>query len=475
MDFYAAIDDGGPDLNGTRTIPTFLLNTAGVNGPGLVFDATPDENINGGSWETGSLATVNGPGLYASGGAIVPTAGNPPVSQPVSLNGILLRLLVDTTGITNNTANDISIPLNVAWPETSPFGPLSTSFISSTGATIAPTIVPGSIVIPGTGLPQDDPPLYTTSPPDGSTLTDGAAVTVSNAAPLPTRGRDAGGVSNVVIGNGLNGSFSLSPALEGGGIAPGTSRSSTVSANDAGLLNGTQMNGTLSFETTPGPNGNGNAGPHAYLLSATASGNSGTQASRVASGGSYAGLSGQSDKSLGSVAEILAGVNNDIGPETTVTMTWRERNPNETTPNGTTPPLPPFAVGLLTDVVNMTGADGDLFVLQMTYDENELTGDEAMLAALGKIYLVSFDTAQGMWVNAVDLNHGPNLGPGNVQGPWTGQLVLGTWGVDTANNHAWAVLDHNSEFAVVPEPSTFALAGFGALVLAAVLRGRRRS
>ena len=47
-------------------------------------------------------------------------------------------------------------------------------------------------------------------------------------------------------------------------------------------------------------------------------------------------------------------------------------------------------------------------------------------------------------------------------GPWNGDMTLGDWGVNTSNHTVWAVLDHNSEFAVTPEPSTLALLAAGA-------------
>ena len=34
----------------------------------------------------------------------------------------------------------------------------------------------------------------------------------------------------------------------------------------------------------------------------------------------------------------------------------------------------------------------------------------------------------------------------------SGDLTVGDWGVNTVNHTVWAVLNHDSEFAVVPEP-----------------------
>jgi len=84
----------------------------------------------------------------------------------------------------------------------------------------------------------------------------------------------------------------------------------------------------------------------------------------------------------------------------------------------------------------------------------------------------------GQWVNAIDGNSGTNSGATKVQGAWddplfgNSTLALGAWGVDTANDNVWAVVNHNSGFSVLPEPATMALLGLGAFGL---FFGRRRS
>lgn len=94
-------------------------------------------------------------------------------------------------------------------------------------------------------------------------------------------------------------------------------------------------------------------------------------------------------------------------------------------------------------------------MLQLSYNEAlaiSLFGSEDQ-AFLG--YLDN-----GNWVNAVDGNTGGT--PNFVLGAWNSSYTLGTYGVDTTNNTTWAVLNHNSDFAVIPEPSTWLLLGFGA-------------
>jgi hypothetical protein len=54
----------------------------------------------------------------------------------------------------------------------------------------------------------------------------------------------------------------------------------------------------------------------------------------------------------------------------------------------------------------------------------------------------------------------------------SGDIALGDWGVNTANHTVWAVVNHNSQFAVVPEPSTLVLLTAAALGL---LSWRRRA
>ena len=136
------------------------------------------------------------------------------------------------------------------------------------------------------------------------------------------------------------------------------------------------------------------------------------------------------------------------------------------------------SAGLASDVVDVTGTTfpgmgSDTFVLGLTYDEAAaalLPGGEAAMR------LLWLDPALSQWVNAVDGNTGATAPFFAGDGAYDPALDfhLGYYGVDTATNEVWAVINHNSTFsaAPTPEPTSAVLLGLGALVLTT---RRRRS
>jgi hypothetical protein len=96
----------------------------------------------------------------------------------------------------------------------------------------------------------------------------------------------------------------------------------------------------------------------------------------------------------------------------------------------------------------------------MTYNPSLLppgSGSQELMASEGAIYLGWLNPITNHWENAIDGNFGTNSSHFYL-GAWpTGDMTLGDWGVNTANDTVWAVLNHNSDFAVVPEPSTLVL------------------
>jgi hypothetical protein len=168
------------------------------------------------------------------------------------------------------------------------------------------------------------------------------------------------------------------------------------------------------------------------------------------------------DSTLGSSADLLSGKN--TATTKWLSMQWRERTSSD------------FAASLISDVLNLSGmansgSQTDKFTLRMSYSPSALSNDaETTLAAAGQIYLVSYNVTTSLWENAVLSNFGTSdvvfMGVGSSP-----DGVLGHYGISTTSNTVWAVLDHNSQFAVVPEPSAIALLCAGA---ASFLARRRR-
>lgn len=121
------------------------------------------------------------------------------------------------------------------------------------------------------------------------------------------------------------------------------------------------------------------------------------------------------------------------------------------------------AENLSGDIANVEGLDGELFVLQMSYDEltaiNQFGSESATT-------LLWFDVGSERWVNAVLGNSDGGAGAKRFASSYDtylsgagGTPELSAYGIDLSNNVVWAVLDHNSSFApagvnAVPEPST---------------------
>jgi hypothetical protein len=232
------------------------------------------------------------------------------------------------------------------------------------------------------------------------------------------------------------------------------------------------VNGTIGFATATSTVSFGT------LLAATVNGSAGSTTHPLFS---KVDNTGASSAAMGTQASLL-GSTSMTG---TVTMTWRQATPTEKAAH-----FYPFTP-IVSDVVKLGGVDGTVYVLQMSYDDTVLAiaGKEDVLAQNGKINLVS-DTGTGPfpWQNAVQANTGNNatgwLVELNYQGSFSDFQIaqgtnladyIGAWGVDTTTNVVWAVLDHASDFAVVPEPATMAFLLLGGLAMTGASLLRRRN
>jgi len=119
----------------------------------------------------------------------------------------------------------------------------------------------------------------------------------------------------------------------------------------------------------------------------------------------------------------------------------------------------------LTDVYSFQGTGSDIFVLQLSI--SSLNSD----SYLGWLDADTGSDTYNQWINAVEGNSGgtPTFFARGYNAAT--DFHLGYYGVDVSTGSAWAVLDHNSDFTIIPEPSTWGLLMGASLVL---LNARRR-
>ena len=171
--------------------------------------------------------------------------------------------------------------------------------------------------------------------------------------------------------------------------------------------------------------------------------------SNFAANSNFRGWQRQSSLGKGTLAQFLGGT--ATSGAATVTSSW-------TASTNTT--------RIVSDVIDIKGINGTTFALQLNYaDPSKGAAWENANVFLGWL------NSSTQWVNAVDGNAGGT--PHKVEGIYDPSYTLGYWGVDSTNHVVWAVVNHNSEFAVVvPEPAALALFALGGLAL---LRRRRES
>jgi len=172
---------------------------------------------------------------------------------------------------------------------------------------------------------------------------------------------------------------------------------------------------------------------------------------RFMSGETYAGFHTSRLGGLGTTVDLLAGTaGGTAGSFRTVTVDLLAM------------PSVQFAPGFASDVIDVSGTGMDTFVLRLGYDEASAI---SFYGAEVKALLGWFDPGTGTWKNAVDGNTGGTATFAGDRAYNSGTDTLGSYGVDTANNQVWAVINHNSQFGTVPEPGSAGLLALGAAVI----------
>jgi len=99
--------------------------------------------------------------------------------------------------------------------------------------------------------------------------------------------------------------------------------------------------------------------------------------------------------------------------------------------------------GTASDILTLWGmghtlgsSQTDEFTLSLGYDKTK-----------GTSFILATPDGSGNWINAVE----QNLGGAKklVSGPWKAGYPLGTYGLDTAAQTVWAVLNYNAAFAAI--------------------------
>jgi hypothetical protein len=302
----------------------------------------------------------------------------------------------------------------------------------------------------------------------------GGAVSLANAAAVGNLRAGAEILSRSIAGDPA---WTVSGFAAGTTITAGASESGLATFDATGRLNGTYaatFNVALEHAdlTIAGTSG-GDLGQFSWSLSHEISGHSAEsgQAGRR-SGETYSGLGLSRGHGRRSDARILGGA---AGSDRTVHFGFRD---------AATAPV-------LSDILELTGTGGDPIVLSVGYDESLLGGTAETSLRLGWLDENGSSPTFNQWVAAID---GNSANPVALQEPFAGSWdtywaaftsanpsatladARGAHGVDAAANTTWAVVDHNSSFAVVPvpEPGETGLVclGLGGLLFAFRRRGR---
>ena len=287
-----------------------------------------------------------------------------------------------------------------------------------------------------------------------TTLDDPNAVPVTTAftGPWPVLVSQASGISgNNIVGTYYDGTGQHSYLYDG---------SSYTTIDHPLGANGTYAQG-ISGNDIVGYYYDGLGNQHGFLAATSL-------VASVTGGQGYgtAGLSGMTADSLPTTVSIMAGAAS-TNETVSITPLSGAQTSSFALANGQS---------RYSDIVQVSGTGHDTYVMEMSYDPTTLLNGFNP----ADLYLGWWDGNN--WVNAIAGNTGHSVNQFFNSAYDPSLFTLGYWGVDTADNYVWAVIDHNSPFGVldgygpaspataVPEPATAGLWLVGGLVLLALRR-----
>lgn len=423
--------------------------------------------VDGTSVATATTATVDLGKVFTNGSF---TAGSATVTKSGSDAGTFTATGagVTVTPTSGSATGSATSSLSVNLTASTATSGTKTGTVTVANTTANATDADDTITVNGTVLDR-----ASVTGNNSSALTSGDTATLTNAS-------GANRATAKITGTSFSGNtgFGVTGLTGGTTIAAGSNASGTITFT--GGLNGATYTGSLivslehADQTITGATSNDITGV-TFNLTKTVSGTSSTTGSATLSNGStYNGIgltnsanagsaSHTLTSGLGSTASFLGGTAS--GTQTlsiTFSATSTAANNNDRA----------------SDVADIT-APG-LFVLQLDYDKvlaQAFGGGEssAFLAwRSGTSFILATLGNTGNNAIAAQLGYAGSFTA--FQGTYGTDLTqyIGAYGVDTATNTVWAVLNHNSEFTVVPEPTTHAMLFAGLLMLVYVVRRRTK-
>lgn len=498
------IEEGTVKVGATNALPTGQNLPAGDvgNTPGLVVFGTLDS-----SKGTGGILDLAGNNQTVAGLE---------VEQAAAVANIPTVIQNTVWTFTNNTVNTSSfVTLTgsyVTGTGTNFFTPYNSGLAIGEGITIggvsgtinflaneegAPAAVgsnsTGTLLV---GLSFDAPAgSYTISSLTSAvTLTPGSATAssqiIGNSSTISSSTLTFAGGNNTPAGQFYSGEGVSSTSTFGGiiqdSVNSGTQKVALVVSG--GTLNLTNNNTYTGGTTVSGANGAvlnvagliaNDASSGVFLGTTPTFGTHDNIISRaVANGGTYAGLGATDLGGFQTKADLLGGSNTSNGSSLNVSIEMRFENGTDLAN------LPANAFELSSDILGLTGmvigggisGQTDPFALQLSYNPGHV---ESSLP--GSLYLAYTNNAESIpWSNAIGGDFATGIDAlTDVQSSYAAFAsannitslnianYLGSWGVDTTGDNAWAIVDHNSQFAVVsvPEPATLGLPALSGMAL----------